>query len=110
MGAAQAHPGRKEALQAWGLCPVGGAPRRAAPLSEGRLAAASPCRLSLEHLAYRLRLDARDQVAIAATHLFRLVSNPTVDQPLVDTSRGSVAHERVPQDVPAAQHFPLAPR
>jgi hypothetical protein len=55
-------------------------------------------------------LGGRDQVPVAFPHLLGLVPDPLVDQALVDPPGGAVADEAVPQDVPAAQHVPLATR
>ena len=47
-------------------------------------------------------------MAITSSHLVAGVPDPTVDQSLVDAVHGAIGAERVPEDVPASNDFPLA--
>src|SRR5262245_3818955 len=52
-------------------------------------------------------LGVRGEVAIAATLLVGLVTDPLVDEALIDTRAGAHADDDVPPDVPAANHRPF---
>ena len=64
-----------------------------------------PCTLLPEQAMdgiFRLR---RQKMAIALDHFFRLMADPGVDHPLINSRCGGVGTEAMPQDMPAFEFF-----
>jgi hypothetical protein len=51
-----------------------------------------------------------DQVSVASNHLFRLMANPSVDEPLVDSRGRTIRTERMAEDVPGTGFRPFGAR
>lgn len=45
---------------------------------------------------------------ISASHLLGLMSEPSINEPLVDAFRRAIGGERMAKNMPAAQHLPFA--
>ena len=64
----------------------------------------------IEHRVQGSFRNVRDQVGVTAGHIFGLVSEPSVDEPLIDPPRRAIRGEGVAEAVPARNHLPLTAR
>jgi hypothetical protein len=65
--------------------------------------------LADKHARDRRMLLVRDQVPIATDHLLGLMTDPSIDHPLVDALCGAIRTERLPKDMPSPKLLPPTP-